>query len=270
MIKYKFYPTLLDKFQHWVDSEEEFEAYWNENTEEGGYKTSLEDIQRKNEQELLDAINRVPHEPIMVADRGTCFNEIVDCLIENRPCQREDMTIEKVIDEIISPSPFIRAEMNEFVFDFDVSTCREVAKFYEGATPQCRVEATINTAYGEVLLYGYADEVRRDVVYDIKTTTKYEFGKYQKYWQRYVYPYCLIESGDATSISSFEFNPVVISGGTSRYPLFRGQMFREAYDYNHEEATQVIRQICERFIEWLESHKELITDKKIFGGENDE
>lgn len=262
MIKYKFYPTLLDKFQHWVDSEEEFESFWNENNEEGGYKVSLEDIQRKNEQELLDAINRVPHDPIMVADRGTCFNEIVDCLIENRPCTREDMTIKSEQEQTI-----IQAEMNGFLFQFDTDTCREVAKFYEGATPQCRVHATISTAYGEVLLYGYADEVRQDVVYDIKTTTNYEFGKYQKYWQRYIYPYCLVESGDATEISRFEFNPVVLKGGTSRTPILSGQLFRESYDYNHQEATLRIKQICERFIEWLESHREQITDTKIFGYE---
>ena len=46
------------------------------------------------------------------------------------------------------------------------------------------MSAVIPTRYGDVELYGYIDELVRDTVYDIKTTSKYDFGKYEHGWQR--------------------------------------------------------------------------------------
>jgi hypothetical protein len=42
-------------------------------------------------------------------------------------------------------------------------------------------------------------------------------------------------------------------------------MYKEYYTYDHCESSALIRQECERFIEWLEVNKDKITDKKIFG-----
>ena len=84
--------------------------------------------------------------------------------------------------------------------------------------------------------------------------------------QRYVYPYCLTESGECKDIKAFEFTVVKLSGGGPRSPLITGEMYKEVYDYDHEKAKEVIRQNCERFIEFLEEHRNEITDKKIFGG----
>lgn len=267
MIKYRIYPSLLDKFQHLLDSDIEFEAFWNEDKENGGYKTSYEDIVAKNEQELLDAINRVPHEPIEPADKGTCFNEIVDCIKDNCKCTRSDVSIESVpegeYDGKFLPAHIV-AKMHDFVFRFDIMTCKAVAQFFKGASGQVYTEATLTTGKGDVLLYGYADEVMLDKVYDIKTTSSYEFGKYGKGWQRHLYPYCLIASGAMADVSEFEYTPVALTGGNSRNPLITGAQWRECYDYNHHESECALRSVCEVFIDWLEAHREQITDKKIF------
>lgn len=38
------------------------------------------------------------------------------------------------------------------------------------------MSAVIPTRYGDVELYGYIDELVRDTVYDIKTTSKYDLA----------------------------------------------------------------------------------------------
>lgn len=262
---YRIYPSLLDAFERLCNTQEEFEAFYNEDAENGGYKVSFEELYAKNEQALLDSINRVPHEPIEAADRGTCFNEIIDALLEHRKSNREDVSIESKHDAL--GVRYIEAKMHDYTFNFDCGFCLGVASYFKGAIPQHKCEATINTEYGEVQLYGYADEIRQDVVYDIKTTKSYEFGKYEKGWQRYVYPYCLIEAGELTEVREFEYTPVVLTGGTSRQPLITGTMYRERYDYDHEDAKRKIKQGLERFIAWIELNREKITDKKIFNEE---
>lgn len=262
---YRIYPSLLDAFERLCNTQEEFEAFYNEDAENGGYKVSFEELYAKNEQALLDSINRVPHDPIEPADRGTCFNEIIDALLEHRKSNREDVSIESKHDAL--GVRYIEAKMHDFVFNFDCAFCLGVASYFKGAIPQHKCEATIDTEYGEVQLYGYADEIRQDVVYDIKTTKSYEFGKYEKGWQRYVYPYCLIEAGELTEVREFEYTPVVLTGGTSRQPLITGTMYRERYDYDHEDARRKLKQGLERFIAWLELNREKITDKKIFNEE---
>lgn len=68
-------------------------------------------------------------------------------------------------------------------------------------------------------------------MYDIKTTSRYEFGKYSDGWQRHVYPYCLISSGLVKDIDSFEYTAYHLKGGTSRTPLITGVQYPELYKY---------------------------------------
>jgi hypothetical protein len=257
---YRIYPSLLDKFQSLLDVEQTVEEFWNLDSE-GEYKETADEMSDRLEKELLDAINRVPHEPIEAADKGTCFNEVIDCLIADRKCEYEGMDIQS---GEIAGNRVITAKLNGFTFHYDVELCKTTAKCFANAISQHRCEAVLPTKYGDVELYGYADEIVGDVVYDIKTTGRYDFGKYAKGWQRHVYPYCLVKSGEMTDVSAFVFDVVVWSGGSTRNPILGGKFYRETYDYHHEQSEQSIRQICERFIEWLEAHREQITDKKIF------
>lgn len=284
-ICYRIYPSLLDKFQSYLDSDIEAESFWNIDSETGEMKKSPDEITAANEQALLDAINRVPHEPIEAADKGTCFNEIVDCLVEHRKSSREDIVIKTVpiviqegaidnfgkplyYDEYPTGEKCILATLNGFEFRFDIGLCREAAAYFKDAVPQHLCKAVISTAYGDVELYGYADEIVRDKVFDIKTTSSYQFGKFERAWQKFVYPWCLVESGEMPEVSSFEYTVFVLSKPTSKSPFITGKMYREEYTYDHEQAGIQLRSILERFIEWLEAHREEITDRKIFGGED--
>lgn len=297
MPNYRFYPTLLDKFQTFLDTTAEDYFYqdedgkWHKNYSEAedAFHYSQEEVDALLKQELLDAINRVPHEPSEPASKGTALNEIVDCIIHNRKSDNKNILIKSLkgidvkrefgcTDEVGKPVyydywfehikiPCIFAEIDGFSFYFDKDFCKSIAEYFKGSLSQVFTSATIDTEFGEVELYGYIDELRENKVFDLKTTSRYEFGKYSKYWQRHIYPYTLIESGACTEINSFEFTAYVLKGGTSRTPLITGVQYAEVYQYNHEQSKMLLKNICERFCQFLEDNRELITNKKIFNEE---
>lgn len=297
MPNYRFYPTLLDKFQTFLDTTAEDYFYqdedgkWHKNYSEAedAFHYSQEEVDALLKQELLDAINRVPHEPSEPASKGTALNEIVDCIIHNRKSDNKNILIKSLkgidvkrefgcTDEVGKPIyydywfehikvPCIFAEIDGFSFYFDKDFCKSIAEYFKGSLSQVFTSAAIDTEFGEVELYGYIDELRENKVFDLKTTSRYEFGKYSKYWQRHIYPYTLIESGACTEINSFEFTAYVLKGGTSRTPLITGVQYAEVYQYNHEQSKMLLKNICERFCQFLEDNRDLITNKKIFNEE---
>ena len=256
--KYSFYPSLLDSFQRYLHLERDFESLFNIDPETGEYKRSFEEMEAEALQELIDRINRVPFDS-EAADRGTAFNCIVDAVIHQQRPDRVQMRGVKQDDKI-------EAKIGERTFRFSYDFIEETARYFAGSLSQVRVSATIDTCYGLVELHGDIDELRGNKVYDIKTTSRYEFGKYGEGWQRHVYPYCLLESGMCTEIESFEYTAYQLKGGTSRTPLITGTQYPEVYTYDHGQSTALIRSHVERFIEFLEEHKDKITDKKIFCG----
>lgn len=297
MPNYRFYPTLLDKFQTFLDTTAEDYFYqdedgkWHKNYSEAedAFHYSQEEVDALLKQELLDAINRVPHEPSEPASKGTALNEIVDCIIHNKKSDNKNILIKSLkgvdvkrefgcTDEVGKPIyydywfehikvPCIFAEIDGFSFYFDKDFCKSIAEYFKGSLSQVFTSATIDTEFGEVELYGYIDELRENKVFDLKTTSRYEFGKYSKYWQRHIYPYTLIESGACTEINSFEFTAYALKGGTSRTPLITGVQYAEVYQYNHEQSKMLLKNICERFCQFLEDNRDLITNKKIFNEE---
>lgn len=282
---FKFTPSLLDKFQNFLDSEVLYEKFYGFSDEPS---ITYEQYEQENFQSLIDSINRVPFESV-AADKGSCLNEIVDCIVMKVPRTRDDIKIasltsferlcedgawdfvenkplcyERWFETVKKPCIFAAKGSNEFYFDIEF--CKTVARYFTDSLCQLYTEAPIDTERGRVLLYGYPDYVRGNMVYDLKTTSRYEFGKYSKYWQQHVYPYALIESGKVTDVEAFEFTAFALKGGTERSPLIWGEMYPELYVYNHERSTQLLRGICTQFADFLEAHREMITDKKIFGG----
>lgn len=256
---YRFNASLLNAFQGLLDSEALWEEFYGSSEEP---KYTLEEWYAKQEQELLDGINRVQSEPIEAADRGTCMNEIVDCIIEHRK-PVDKIGIQSIRDPEGRPLS-IAATLNGFRFVFDANLCMELASYFRGSICQHLCEAIIETAYGPVILYGYSDYIRRDVVYDLKTTGYYKYGKYESGWQKDLYPWCLIESGELDRVSGFEYTAVKLSGGGVKDPIITGEVFREWYDYNHPAAGDRLRGICEALVLWVEQHREQITHPRIF------
>lgn len=266
--KYRMYPSLLDKFEAYLRADEEADSFYNIDNETGEYKRSPDEIEAELKQSLIDAINRVPFAS-EAADKGTAFNALVDMAIHNEPHVPSERAPYSIIGDRETNTVQVTFPATELApmrnFLFDRAWVIEQAKYFDGAVSQLYVSATLPTRYGDVELYGFIDELKRDVVYDIKTTSSYSFGKYEHGWQRHVYPYCLIASGEMESVSAFEYTAFALKGGTSRTPLISGTRYPEYYTYNHKQSIKLLTAHVERFIEFLEANKDLITDKKIFG-----
>lgn len=283
-LNYRIYPSLLDSFQGYLDCEANYEKFFGQSEEPS---LTYSEYEQKTFKELIDRINRVPFDSD-AADKGSCFNEIVDCIILRTKSTRSDIVISRrdtitraVGHGVVNPAngvpvggdveiqeynlPHLEAVMGNKVFRFDIPFVKSAASYFKGALPQTYTEAVMDTRYGNVLLYGFVDYIREDVVYDAKTTSRYEFGKYRKGWQQHLYPWALIESGKCSSIRCFEYTAFNLKGGTERSPLIKGDMYTEAYMYDHKRSEGLLRGIVEQFIEFVENNRELITDRRIFG-----
>ena len=263
----------------------------------------MEEMEEKLKQSLLNSINRVPYHSL-AADNGTVFNELVDCLHKKRDTFRTDIEFKTFKEQGVIAARLSQKEFEDEVFLYDKEGAKSVAAFFEGSCSQLYVESTLDTALGKVLLYGFIDELKRDIVYDLKTTNMYQFGKFENHWQRFVYPYCLINSKQVKEITGFEYSiikwrtrtvkiqkgnslyrwinpkpfylldgkdvPQGTDGAIEQYPdeisakVHSYEYYQEYYDYDHKEATDKLRYIVESFIEFLEANRPLITDKKIF------
>lgn len=242
MPNYKIYPSLLNKFQDFLDAERDAEELWNK-TADGDYRIAPAELVTAREKQLIDAVNRVPFVS-EAADRGTAFNKLVDLLISVP----------------IAADPC--AEVDGFAFSGELA--KEVAGMLPMPLAQYYTEAVLHTSMGDVLLYGYPDYWCADnMVVDLKTTGQYEWPKFDRNWQRLVYPWCLT-TGSGATVDLFRFLVVKWAKPTKKESYWRGTIYTEDYNYNHAMATQQLKGICEQFIGWLEHNKEKITDKKIF------
>ena len=262
-LKFKFYATLLDSFTNYLRSDAIYERYWGFSENPPHTPDEFKELQFQN---LINTINRVPFDN-EAADKGTAFNEVIDCMIENR--KSDKVQVERVFktvrmgacDEVGKPIFYEQYETNEVIalratynncqFDFPISICREFANYYKGALTQQRVEAILPTCFGDVLVYGVIDELMPMSVHDIKTTGSYYVGKFKDHWQHLVYPYCLMQNG--SDVRLFEYN----------ITDFRAT-YTESYTFVPERDIPILIEHCEDFIMFLNDNRDLITDKKIF------
>lgn len=243
--KYNFYATLLDAFRNYLECDITWEKYWGWSDNP---QYSLDEYHEQQYRKMIDTLNRVPYDS-EAADRGTAFNEVVDCIIEHR--KSDKITIEKLAEQ-----PFLQVGYNKRTFLFPVELCREVAKYFAGAVTQQFVEGVLPTAFGGVRLYGFIDELSPYKIHDIKTTSSYNVGKYKKNFQHLVYPFALCCSG--TDVRDFEYN-VVEFGKNGKYTLYK-----ENYTYVPERDIPILQGYCEELISFIEEHKKLITNSKLF------
>lgn len=246
--KYCFYATLLDSYENYINSSRIYQEYWGFSEEP---PFTEEEFQEKQRLSLLDTINRVPFDSAD-ADRGTAFNEIVDCLIENR--KSEKMEIYSKQDQGIIIAIYKNQE-----FYFPISLCTEFRDYFKGASTQIFVDGLLNTRLGLVRLYGYIDELMPISVHDIKMTKRYGVGKFKHHWQHIVYPFCLNQQGN--QVQDFEYNVAHINIKKSGFDF---TTHTEHYAYNPERDVPKLIGHTEGLIEFIERHMDWITDKKIF------
>ena len=252
-VSYRFYATLLDGFQDYLNSDTIYEKYW-------GYSENPphtpEEFRQKQFQSLIDRINRVPFDS-EAADKGTAFNEIVDCMIEHRKSDKVDV---RYAYETIVLGQVDNCEPDERWADVQ-QTNKIVglnATYNNGAFSfaQQFVRAIVPTRFGNVEVYGYVDELMPQSIHDIKTTGKYSVGKFKDHWQHIVYPYCYQQNG--LDLRLFEYNIAEID----KYG--RWETYTESYMYKPERDVPKLITMCEELICFLIENRHLITDRKIF------
>lgn len=246
MVKYNVYATLLDGFQDYLNSSDVYNEYWG--FSENPSKTQ-EEFEAEQYQGLLDRINRVPFDS-EAADKGTAFNEVVDCIIDGRTSEKMDIASN-------SESNTITVLFNGRTFVFPLRQTAEYARGkFKGALTQVYTQGILPTKYGDVMLYGYIDELMPFSVHDIKTTGKYRTGKFRRHWQKVVYPYCLNTEGN--NVTDFVYN-VVVWGYMGSFDTFD-----EPYTYVPERDIKLLTDHVESLIEFIEANRDKITDQKIF------
>ena len=186
------------------------------------YKLDLYGI---TEQDIINKINRVPEAKSEAALKGTSFHELTV----------HDWTQ-------IVPAEH-RGQMCYFYDDyrFPAGPVEEIGKIRAGGVHEVFVQKEMQTKYGPVLLYGFIDTIKDGVSMDIKTTKRYDIGKYLGSLQRSAY---LWMSGSRM----FEF---VVTNFNA--------VFKEPYYANgtEEERTKVE---VEDFLSFCIHFKDQITD----------
>lgn len=270
--KYRFYATLLDCYNDYINSDAIWDKYW-------GFSQNPphtpEEFRQKQFQQVIDRINRVPFDS-EAADKGTAFNEVIDCMVEHR--NSDKMTIREVYEPALSIQDWaytgngevnlrrrtlgsgklmaIEVKYNNRVFSFDIDLCRKFESLFKGALTQQFVSAILPTSLGDVEVYGYIDELMPLSVHDIKTTGSYSVGKFKTHWQHIVYPYCLYKNG--SDVKLFEYDVAEID----KYD--RWKYFKETYAFDPDRDIPILTAHCEDLIKFIEDNRNLITDKKIF------
>ena len=244
--KYKVFATLLDSFWGYLNSDVIYNRYW-------GYSENPphteEEFHEQKFQDLINTINRVPFES-EAADKGTAFNEVIDALIEGR--QPKNMSVERSEDGLNYIVGY-----KDYTFTFPIGICKSLSSHYKDAIPQQLVEAILPTKYGDVLVYGYIDELMPMSVHDIKTTGSYSVGKFKENHQHLVYPYALMQMGN--DVRTFEYDVVEWSRGGGV-----NGVYKETYVFDPERDIPILRDHVEQLIEFAEDNRDLITNKKIF------
>lgn len=246
-LQYRFYATLLDTFQSYLDSDKIWDKYWG-NSATPPHKP--EEFERLQMQAVIDRINRIPFDSD-AADRGTVFNEIIDCIIDGRNSEKVELKSDK-------ENGLIVAKYNNKSFTFSIKEMREAARRYKGAVTQVYTAGTVNTKYGIVEVYGYIDEVMMDRIIDLKTTGRQPSAfSFRSHWQHRIYPLCLQQEG--VDINTFVYDIYVLNVNNSIVGFSQ-----ETYIYDPVKTEAEVVDMCEHFIEFVEANRDKITDKKIF------
>ena len=244
MIRYQIYPSLLDCYADYRNHDEIWETYWGSSDHPG---KTIEEYREEQFHNVIDRINRVPYSSA-AADRGTALNNLIDALVTGK------------MDDTITPWTHgdkmrgYAVNVNDNPYYFPTAMADELSAYFNGCLTQQFLEADLPTKFGEVRLYGFADYVDPFCIHDLKTTTRYSYGKYADHWQWATYMYCANEMG--MPVKNFEYNVVEI--GKSRW-----QTYTEGYQYNDAAKLRLTAHV-EDFILFIEAYRDLITDKKIF------
>ncbi len=197
-------------------------------------------------EEIIDRINRVPRPTPEPALKGIALENCVNDLLSGKKIETDFL---KKSGSIIK-SYVTQAENKKFLVP--VETIDFIVERLWGAEMQVFAKADLKTPVGLVEIYGYSDYVLRDTVTDLKgISSQYSWPKYLNNCQHKTYLYCLNENGIKVNRAEY-----LITDFTNIYV--------EDYYWCLKMKTELIGDIAQ-FVAFLETHRDKITNKKIFG-----
>ncbi len=150
------------------------------------YGDKAEEIEAKALQDWLNTLNKVKTPTNEILQRGIDFENAVRTITDNYPVEHENAA--------------------------------EVAEVVKGGMWQVKLSKNV----GNYVLYGIADVIKRDTVYDIKRVTSYDCPKYEQSIQHLIYLEC-------SGLENFEY---LVSDGKNLYR-----------EYYHKDADNLDRLI---------------------------
>ena len=190
-------------------------------------------------QDMIDRVNRVERPINEAALRGSALNDLIDTLLWGG----------KFPIHTVKDVQNYRFEFMGKEYHFPISIINDLLSRLSDSLPQIKVEREIKTSFGDVLIYGYTDYINQNKITDLKTTARYAFPKYLKNFQHKAYLYCLEPQG----INEFEYLVTDFNG-----------IYVEKYDWNSYMMDSLLADL-NGFLQFINEHKGLITDKKILG-----
>jgi hypothetical protein len=207
MTKYLITTSLLNSYQYYINDE---------------FKSPAD-----SRADFLKTLSREKFEPTEAMQKGIDFENSIQryCVDEFEPTNRIIIHLDNGEEE----------EINEWDdYSTCVICCGRVVK--DGLWQQtCKKDLQVGDK--EFLLYGRIDVLKRDTIYDIKFTSKYELGKFLDSAQHLIYLYC-------TGLPKFQY---LISDGED--------FWIEDY-HNHANIENEIKSKISDFLGYLENDKE--------------
>lgn len=154
------------------------------------------EAENKAYQDWLNALNKVKTPTTEVQQLGINFENAIEEL-----CNNYDKV--KLEDENLVFGNEVDFILTSLLSENEAKAAYEIAKKVVGGYWQ----ETLKKEVGDYLLYGRADVIKRDYIYDIKRVNQYEVGKYQKSIQHLIYMEC-------ANIDNFEYLIADKSGNT--------------------------------------------------------
>lgn len=247
-------PSILDKYLSMLDADYSWDKYYGMSDEPA---ITQDDWRDKLYNELVDAVNVVVTPSTPAADLGTCLNEALDCILLGKRSTRDDVVLssgQAGHDGTLDLGECVFAVKGENKFMFHREDVVNLATHVKGMIPQDFVSANLQTEMGQIQLYGYPDyyDPKSGVVVDLKTTKNYESGKYDRYMQRYVYPYILTQSGKMEKYKHFNFLVCKVTGNSRYNPFVELELFNETYTDPLIRLTPWLEGVVLGFMMWYE------------------
>lgn len=185
------------------------------------YMKSREEYEEQAKQDFLNCLNKVKTEPTEAMQKGIDFENKIRLCDEQNLYSRTDIAVNEITDYI------------------------------KGGLWQETVSKVVDVDGLNVLVYGKADVIKMDTIYDIKRVKSYEIGKYSKSVQHLFYLFC-------TKLPVFRY---LVSDGNS--------VFVETYTLNAYTEAMTKSNIKE-FFDWLKITGRFETYLEKWKGEDKE